>query len=298
LAEILEENRLLKLKALGEKDDQSRSPATKKQKRVSFYPEEPEEDRYESQEEKTNPLNSCVLDESLVSNKSSEIFTSPDSSFEMVSRRESLHPKRLRTPSPEQEECTEENRKTLSPILEVEEPEPTMTGMFVPPTPEENKENLIQTIPTETPETSPKKLPIPERIDITQNSSNHSLFNLSRIGCNPVSNRLETTGIESPRIMTSTQKDKRSSTESLSKETLDLIKQNGLNTPPPRSRRRRALKEVNYTEPKLGTKMRNEKETKTKKKTHKKTNKPKKSKKDELVEKPITEYTFKQEAEV
>jgi len=81
-------------------------------------------------------------------------------------------------------------------------------------------------------------------------------------------------------------------------ETLDLIQQNGLNTPPPRSRRRRVLKEVNYAEPKLGTKLRNEKETKTKKKTKKKTEKPKKPKKDELVEKPITEYAFKQEAEV
>ena len=49
LAEVLEENRVLKLQNIDKEDLHSRSPATKKQKRVSFYPEDPEEDRCESQ---------------------------------------------------------------------------------------------------------------------------------------------------------------------------------------------------------------------------------------------------------
>jgi len=107
---------------------------------------------------------------------------------------------------------------------------------------------------------------------------------------------------------------KKSSNKSppLTQETLRLIAENGLNTPPPRSRRNRT--NVNYAEPSLGAKLRNEKEVKSKPKKKTSEKNPTKSKtatkstkssknKNKKTELPDTDSTtidesckFKQEA--
>ena len=284
-------------------------------------------------DEKTNPLNAAMMgflesdsgEEEENTGESNNLEISDD---QMVIRRESVWlqsktDENLNKNIENEENSAENDNLEEVPVLDTI---PEETEDESEPTPSQQIENL-SVIETNL-ENQQKSMSISEEEESTskEKASVSKILQFSDdeviLACEVIDENKENKNTtenyipETPRENENTTSSSSRQTQSpgLSKEALKLITENGLNTPPPRRRNtRRNQKNVNYAEPSLGTKLRNENETKTSKskKNTKKSNKSKSKTKsnkpteDQVVTDGKTDFTaagkgyrFKQEAEV
>ena len=274
-----------------------------------------------------------VVEESSAENQSAEIKSVGDKSaaesFERVSDSQKENTENLQNLANQEIDVMRENYELNqeSSVIDLENDKENIgetnsgenTEMYIPGTPREENASLqndgLQN--TSLQNTSLQNTSLRE---ISNNSNSRSKNSpLTRKTTSKTKQKLKTAQISEKPITITPEKSKQSSKSKkssnssppLTQETLRLIAENGLNTPPPRSRRNRM--NVNYAEPSLGAKLRNEKEVKSKPKKKTSEKKPAKSKttkstklsknKSKKTELPDTttideSYKFKQETEV